>query len=424
VLLAFADPPDRRGGSLAAWLRRRIEHYEQSVRELNEVWKGNLVFGFLVVEAACIGLAAMIVVGRWIGWSSVTRMPQLFAYLGINAWWVLPLGVLATPLVLDLSRLLVASLARATRLSRATLALVAALFASGLLSFRYYPALADQLSPKDAFDAYRTEHAAGEPLGVWGLRPRVVRYYADDEDVHHLASASAALNWLEEGWLEEAGLEADSEPPLRRWLLIRSRDLAALNALSRTRGQGNVGVVHGDGRVLLLTTAHTGTAQGETAQSGNPLSELVLSSPPAALQHPVSATLDGRIETLGWEVRDARGSLVDFVVPGRRYDMRFFYRANQAVGRDYEAFIHIDGYQRRHNGDHAVLDGRYRTSLWRSGDVLVDHYVLTLEPNFLPGNYQVYYGLCAPCRDDKGRMRVTAGKHHNNRIAGGTIEVR
>jgi hypothetical protein len=290
------------------------------------------------------------------------------------------------------------------------LATLVALVASGVLCFQYYPALADQLSPKDAFDAYLERHAPGEPLAVWGLRPRVVRYYADAAEVQHLPSAGAALGWLDEG--------ADGQPPERRWLLIRSRDLPALNALARSRGAGNVGVAFGDGRVLLLSN------QLDEAESDNPLAEVVLSSPPTALQHPLTARLGDRIDALGWEVRDESANLVDYVVPGRHYDMRFFFRVLEPLGRDYEAFIHIDGYQRRHNGDHALLGGRYRTSLWRTGDVLVDHYVLTLEPNFLPGQYQVFYGLCAPCRDDKGRMPVTQGQQHNNRIAGGTLEVR
>lgn len=100
--------------------------------------------------------------------------------------------------------------------------------------------------------------------------------------------------------------------------------------------------------------------------------------------------------------------------------MRFYYRVLKRLSRSYKAFLHIDGYRRRHNGDHEVLGGKYRLSLWKPGDVIVDHYPLVLEPNFTPGEYTVYYGFF----QGNQRLKVSTGKHHEDRVDGGMLAVR
>jgi hypothetical protein len=108
------------------------------------------------------------------------------------------------------------------------------------------------------------------------------------------------------------------------------------------------------------------------------------------------------------------------VVPGTAYRMRTYFRVLAPVTTEWEAFIHIDGYHRRHNGDHKPMDGKYPFSLWLPGDLLVDDYEFKLEPNFSPGNYTVYFGLFV----GDTRLKVKSGPSDgDNRINGGPLRV-
>ena len=90
------------------------------------------------------------------------------------------------------------------------------------------------------------------------------------------------------------------------------------------------------------------------------------------------------------------------------------------VGSEWEGFIHIDGYRRRHNGDHKPMNGKYPMSLWLKDDVLVDDYEFTLEPNFTPGTYTIYLGLFV----GDTRFKVKSGPNDgDNRVIGGSLRV-
>ena len=89
-------------------------------------------------------------------------------------------------------------------------------------------------------------------------------------------------------------------------------------------------------------------------------------------------------------------------------------------GTAWQTFIHLDGLQRRFNADHEPLDGKYPLRLWRPNDVLADTTEVQLEPNFSPGSYRVYFGLFSGDR----RLSVTSGPENDDRIVGGTLQVR
>ena len=130
--------------------------------------------------------------------------------------------------------------------------------------------------------------------------------------------------------------------------------------------------------------------------------------------------MEDKLQVLGYDVTDESGHWVTGVVPGRAYRMRTYYRVLAPVTTEWEAFIHIDGYHRRHNGDHKPMDGKYPFSLWLPGDLLVDDYEFKLEPNFSPGNYTVYFGLFV----GDTRLKVKSGPSDGeNRINGGPLHV-
>ena len=396
----------RRGTRLADWALRRIRAYRRYASELAKLWNGNLLFGLMVVEAALVGLGTMLLVGRRLGWASVTRLPHNFSLVGLNAWWVLPLLPVVLLVAFDLVRGLFASALAWVGLPRAAGTALGALLAGGLLCFGYYPALATQLSPREVFVRYGSLHGAGEPLGVLGLGARSARYYAGGEQVEALTSARAAHRWLT--------APAEGGKPSRRWLVLRSKDLPELNSLFRESSHQNLPVIDAQSGSILLASNQLGDAHNQSW-----LESLVLSQVPF-IQHPVAATFEGELQALGWDVVDASGKLVDYVVPQRSYRLRLYYRVLARMARNYKSFVHVDGYQRRHNGDHDVMRGLYPLNLWQPDDIVVDELDLELEPNFTPGSYTVYYGFF----QGETRYRVTEGSSQDNRVIGGTLTVR
>jgi hypothetical protein len=349
----------------------------------------------------------MLLVGRKLGWAAVVQLPQNFSLVGLNAWWVVLLAPVLALVSYDLLRTCFGLGLRAIRLPRAATTALAALLGGGLLSFGYYPALASQLSPREVFVRYAALHAPGEPLGVLGLGTRSVRYYAGRERIEPVTTAAAAQRWLNQ--------PAGEGEPARRWLVLRAKDLPELNSLFRETRHENLPVLDASSGAILLASNELGRAK-----NANWL-EAYVRSAPGFIQHPVTATFEGSIVALGWDVVDADGKLVDYVVPQRSYQLRFYYRVDQRVTKNYKGFVHVDGaQQRRHNADHDVVRGQYPVSLWRPGDVVMDDVELVLEPNFSPGRYTVFFGFF----QGSNRFQVTDGPHQDNRVDGGALVVR
>lgn len=273
-----------------------------------------------------------------------------------------------------------------------------------ILCFFYYPALANQLSPKDVFEAYRRA-CPGAPLALLGVGGRTSAYYSGGQP-QTFSDPTTAYHWLAAGGAQ------------RRCLALKADELPKLNQLWRQRGDGtraNVPIVDAkSSQILLAASSLSGNDKNE-----NPLSQYVLSSPP----HPwrrIEANLEDKIEVLGIDLIDDRGRNVDAVSAGREYHLRTYYKVLAPVTTEWEAFVHIDGYHRRHNGDHKPLNGKYAMSLWLPGDILVDDSDFKLEPNFTPGTYGIYFGLFV----GDTRLKVLTGPNDGeNRINGGELRV-
>ena len=108
------------------------------------------------------------------------------------------------------------------------------------------------------------------------------------------------------------------------------------------------------------------------------------------------------------------------VRPGKPCVLRLHWRVLAPLSNQWKSFIHIDGFGRRHNGDHDVLGGKVPMRLWQPGDIVTDLYEFRLEPNFTPGEYALFYGFFLGDR----RMQVRSGKHSDSRIEGGPFVVR
>jgi hypothetical protein len=404
LVLTFAMAPlaSSDGSTLRTAVRERLARYEEIASELSKIWAGNLSFGFLVLEAALLGMGATLLIGRRMGWSSVVGMSRSWAYVGLNLWWVVPLALVTVPLAIDVAVRGYGMLLNKLRAPRSLGMLVAALASGATLCFGYYDAMAEQLSPKGALDAYAKRHGRGEPLGLLGVSSRVGRYYAGSEQTMDLSGPRAAIRWL---------AESGDGPP--RWLAFRDAKLAELNALHR-RAQGDnlVMVPSGSEQILLATSARL-------AGNANPLAPFVRSKPPERIQHPVEARFGDQLRLLGWEIVDEEGQPVERLEAGEPYRMRVFLHVEDRIARSFQAFIHVDAPGQRYNGDHPVVGGRYPMTFWEPGDYIVDEHELTLPRHFKPGRHTVFLGFFI----FKERLAVTEGRHHEDRLIAGSVVV-
>jgi hypothetical protein len=408
VALSWLEGHDAKNEpGLATWASARRTTYVAGVRELGDVWGGNLVFVGVVIEAALVGLGAMVFIGRRFGWAPVERLPKNFADAAVNVWWALPIVTFAAPIGYVIVRDGFRQLVTIVRVPRAVGTMLAGLVAGGLLAFGYYPALAAQLSPKEAFETLSKIAGPEEPLGLLGVRARSAAYYGSGP-VSTFSDPERAFTWL----------VPDEEPAgsttARRWLLFKADDLPKLSSLYRRKMGKNLPVLDGRSSQILLASNLSGGAPNQ-----NPLASMVLDDIPKPA-HTVDASFRGELAVLGWEVTDASGRVVDSVVPQTPYKIRFYYRVDEPINGTWKAFLHIDGFGRRYNGDHSVLEGRYPMNLWNPGDFIVDELVFQLEPNFLPGDYTVYFGFFS----GDTRYTVVRGPAQENRVVGGPLHVR
>ena len=286
----------------------------------------------------------------------------------------------------------------------AALALGGALVGA-VLCVAYYPALANQLSPKEVFESYRKVHKSGEPLALLGVGGRTAAYYAGGQPLT-FPDAPSAYAWLKGG--------SDG----RRYLAMKSEELPKLNQIYRERmpePRANLPIIDARSSQILLV----GSSLLPDEKNENPLDKIILSALPQP-HRKLDVNMEDKLQVLGIDIIDLAGKPVESVAPGRKYHMRTYYRVLGAVGTEWEAFIHIDGFRRRHNGDHKPMGGKYPMGLWLVGDLLVDEYEFGLEPNFTPGAYTIYFGLFV----GDTRLKVKSGPSDgDNRVNGGQLKV-
>ncbi len=276
---------------------------------------------------------------------------------------------------------------------------------SAILCMSYYPALANQLSPKEIFESYQRVHKGAEPLALFGVGGRTAAYYAGGQPLN-LKDTQSALEWL-----------MAAEPGTRRFVAVRSEELSRLNRAYRERtGNGqNLPVL--DARSSQIVLVASSLADGEKNQ--NPLSRIVLTSEPKP-QRKVEAVFEDKLQVLGFDITDATGKLVEHVAPGKKYHMRTYFKVLAPMQSDWDMFIHIDGYHRRHNGDHKVCESKYPMSLWLKDDIVMDDHEFSLEPNFTPGSYNLWFGLFV----GETRLKLKSGpSDSDNRVNGGALRV-
>ncbi|MBX3211920.1 MAG: glycosyltransferase family 39 protein [Labilithrix sp.] len=276
---------------------------------------------------------------------------------------------------------------------------------SAVLCFSYYPALANQLSPKEIFESYQRTHKGSEPLALFGVGGRTAAYYAGGQP-HILKDTQSAYEWLMGG-----------DPGGRRFLAVRAEELSRLNRAYRERTANGDNLPVLDARSSQIVLVASSLRDSEKNQ--NPLSRIVLTAPPTP-QRKLEVVLDDRLEVLGYDIVDSTGKLVDRVAPGKKYHMKTYFKVLAPLQSEWDMFIHVDGFRRRHNGDHKICENKYPMSLWLKDDIIMDDHEFSLEPNFSPGAYNLWFGLFV----GESRMKVVSGASDgDNRVNGGALRV-
>jgi hypothetical protein len=378
--------------------RFQRSEYGGVLQTFQRVWDGNLLFALLLLETMLVGFLLLSAISE-----RLMAIPQLD---GFGSFWrrLVALGAMVVPLLplLPLGAMLLRDLLRGVR-ARLRLLLLAFVGVGLVASVGFYPALAAQVSPKEAFERYRSLRRGTEPLGVLGEQSGAARYQGAP-DALALENVDSAFAWLTAG-----------DPHERRWLVLKSSALAELNARFRLFSSRNLPVLDARSSEVLLASSRL--APGERDES--PLASSVLSEPPR-IEHPLHAVLDRKLEVLGWRVLSPAGAPAPSVTPGERYRFVIYFRVLAPLRGSWQTFVHLDGLQRRFNADHEPLQGKYPPHLWAPGDVIADAADLELEPNFSPGPYRVYLGMFT----GEQRLSVSEGPAAEDRIEAGTLQVR
>ena len=172
--------------------------------------------------------------------------------------------------------------------SRAAFLVLTGVFTGGVLCTSYYPALANQLSPKEVFESYQRVKRPGEPLGLYGVGGRTAAYYAGGQPPTFRDSQQAF------DWLNGAGEG-------RRFIALASGELARLNFTWRGKHRGqNLPILDARSSQILLVASSL--AEGERDQ--NPLGRIILAAPPTP-QRRLDANLEDKLLVLGIDLVDS-----------------------------------------------------------------------------------------------------------------------
>jgi 4-amino-4-deoxy-L-arabinose transferase-like glycosyltransferase len=398
--------------------RFRLDDYWVWLRTLRDAFRHGLLPLLALVECVLLVLAVVEALGRGGHVQWISRMPATAALLCRYAWLVWPPLVVVPPIAVllarDVFRFLFgsgspsgANLRRTGWLARGrpTRALGTALAftaAGGVMSWVYYPALMTQLSPDQTVQTFRRLARPGEPLAMLGVSPEAAAYLVGKK-VTTFSSERAASTWL--------------SGPGRRWLVTDADKLPALNSSHRQHAspRENLPVLDARSSGSLLVS----NQRRPWERDQNPFNPWILTDRPQPT-HSVTAQLEGQLHALGWDLTTMDGRNTDVLEAGRAYRLTLFWQVLNPILTTWKTFVHIDGEHRRLNADHDTLGGKYPMHQLLTGDFFADVTEFTVEPNFGPGVYDLYYGLYR----DTQRMRVESGRHDDDRILGGPIRVR
>jgi len=143
-------------------------------------------------------------------------------------------------------------------------------------------------------------------------------------------------------------------------------------------------------------------------------------------QHDLRYRLGDSIELLGYDV-DREAYLAE-----EQVKLTLYWRAIERLEDEHVVFTHILG--ETHNPatgnplwgqvDRMPVHGDYPTTSWAPGDVIVDPYPITIDPNTPPGKYGLEVGMYSPYTGERLLVYNQNGQASGNHIILGYIQVR
>jgi hypothetical protein len=165
-----------------------------------------------------------------------------------------------------------------------------------------------------------------------------------------------------------------------------------------------------EGRPESLPLIHDGQQTGLTAvvigpvKIDGPPPDLVIDNPEP--QHKLSQPVGNQITLVGYDLNIAgSGSDSQLESPAANLQVNLYWQANEDIHTDYTTFLHLRDTANKTvaQKDSPPASGRYPTSLWNAGEVIIDEIVLPLD-GISAGEYRPVVGLYDP--DTGGRLDV------------------
>ncbi len=142
-----------------------------------------------------------------------------------------------------------------------------------------------------------------------------------------------------------------------------------------------------------LATFETLPAVDGAGNAVNPVSlgrvKVAGQTPPTTPAHILEANLDGRARLAGYDLSS------EAVRPGGALDVALHWRVTGRLDDDYTVFLQLldaDG-EIVGQGDGPPMGGYYPTSLWASGEALLDYHRLQVREDAPPGTCRIIVGL-------------------------------
>ena len=114
------------------------------------------------------------------------------------------------------------------------------------------------------------------------------------------------------------------------------------------------------------------------------------------MAYPLTATLDGQVELLGYDLSTATpGASGASVAPGETLTLTLYWRALAEMEESYTVFTHLVGPDGTLSGqqDNPPVGGTYPTNLWLAGEVVADVYGVEVGTDAAPGAHRLEVGM-------------------------------
>ncbi|NIO72177.1 MAG: hypothetical protein GTN71_24920 [Anaerolineae bacterium] len=276
---------------------------------------------------------------------------------------------------------------------------------------------------------------------TFGDKARLLGYEAGDEEIRPGESVEVTLYWqslaeMDRDYTVFVHLLDEND------LVIAQRDTYPGLGTYPTR-LWRVGDVFADRYVLTLPPTVfapcTGRfevglydfASGErlmaTGPDGQPLGDnvrfhqiAVLPREDSPVPNPVDFDFEGRIALVGYDLdrRTAR--------PGETIHLTLYWQALAEMEKEYTVFTHVLGEEDRlwAQMDSQPQGGAAPTSSWQVGQVIEDHYDLTIKPDTPPDVYDIEVGLYLAATGRRLGVLDEGGRLQDNRVLLSKVRVR